>query len=103
VVTADRRVLSSVVLRQDHIATQGIHPLHAARGHHANVPVAIAQALEEANVAATDLDGIAVTRGPGMPGCLAVGMSAAKALAAVLKKPLVYVHHMRGTLSLLTY
>lgn len=41
-----------------------------------------------------DIDGIAFTRGPGMPGCLSVGMNAAKSLAAALNKPLVGVHHM---------
>ena len=97
--TSDRRILSSVVLKQDHADTQGIHPLHAARGHHKNVPLAIARALDEANVLYSDLDGIAVTRGPGMPGCLAVGMASGKALGSVLSKPIVYIHHMRGAWS----
>lgn len=96
VVRSDRTILSSVVLRQDHQDTQGIHPLHAARGHHRNVPQAIKQALDEANVSINEIDAIGVTRGPGMPGCLAVGMAAAKSLAAVHAKPLIYVHHMRA-------
>lgn len=96
VVRSDRTVLSSVVVRQNHQDTQGIHPLHAARGHHRHVPQAIAQALDEAQLTIHDLDGIGVTRGPGMPGCLAVGMTAAKTLAAVHAKPLVYLHHMRA-------
>ena len=83
VVRSDRTVLSSVVVRQNHQDTQGIHPLQAARGHHRHVPRAIAQALDEAQLTIHDLDGIGVTRGPGMPGCLAVGMTAAKTLAAV--------------------
>lgn len=96
VVCSDRTILSSVVLRQDHQDTQGIHPLHAAQAHHRHVPVAIRQALDEAAVRLDDIDGIAVTQGPGMPGCLSVGMAAAKALASVHSKPLVYVHHMHG-------
>lgn len=96
VVTSDRKILSSVVLKQDHTETQGIHPLYAARGHHTNVPIAIARALDEAHVSYAELDGLAVTQGPGMPGCLAVGMAAGKALSTVLSKPIVYVHHMRG-------
>lgn len=96
VVTSDRKILSSVVLKQDHADTEGIHPLHAARGHHTNVPLAIARALKEADVPASELDGIAVTQGPGMPGCLAVGMAAGKTLSTVLSKPIVYVHHMRA-------
>lgn len=93
---SDRTILSSVVLRQDHHDTQGIHPLHAAQAHHRHVPVAIRQALDEAAVSLDDIDGLAVTQGPGMPGCLSVGMAAAKALASVHRKPLVYVHHMHG-------
>jgi len=42
------------------------------------------------------VDGIAFTRGPGMTGCLGVGSSAAKTLAAALNKPLVGVHHMQA-------
>ncbi|WFD32853.1 N(6)-L-threonylcarbamoyladenine synthase [Malassezia sp. CBS 17886] len=97
VVTSDRRILSSVAIRQDHAATQGIHPLHAAHGHHANVPAAIAQALADARVRVAELDAVAVTQGPGMPSCLAVGMAAAKTLSAVHAKPIIYVHHMRGS------
>ncbi|WFD01072.1 N(6)-L-threonylcarbamoyladenine synthase [Malassezia yamatoensis] len=96
VVTSDRTILSSVVLRQDHAETQGIHPLHAARGHHKNIPLAIKQALDQSNTPYSAIDGIAVTQGPGMPGCLAVGMTAAKTLSTVLGKPLVYVHHMKA-------
>lgn len=93
---SDRTILSSVVLRQDHHDTQGIHPLHAAQAHHRNVPAAIRQALDEADVTVENIDGIAVTQGPGMPGCLSVGMAAAKTLASVHQKPLVYIHHMHG-------
>lgn len=92
-----------MVLKQDHADTQGIHPLQAARGHHTHVPLAIARALEQAHVSYQDLDGIAVTRGPGMPGCLAVGMAAGKTLSTVLGKPIVYIHHMRGGLHLRTH
>ncbi len=41
-----------------------------------------------------DIDAIAVTRGPGMPGCLAVGVNGVKLLASALDKPLIGVHHM---------
>ena len=96
--TDDRRILSNVVLRQDHSDTKGIHPLLAARGHHTNIPTAVATALRDAELSINDVDGIAVTRGPGMASSLTVGMSAAKTLAAVHAKPLIYVHHMRGRL-----
>ena len=96
VVSATRDVLSSVTIRQDHSATSGIHPLMAARGHQANVPVAVAEALRAADVSLGDVDGIAVTQGPGMPSSLVIGMTAAKTLAAVSSKPLVYIHHMQA-------
>ncbi|GJJ06206.1 hypothetical protein Clacol_000395 [Clathrus columnatus] len=57
-------------------------------------PGAIAQAISDAKLDATELDGIAFTRGPGMKACLSVCANAAKGIAAVLKKPLVGVHHM---------
>ncbi|KAL0578568.1 Mitochondrial tRNAs modification protein [Marasmius crinis-equi] len=59
-------------------------------------PVAIKRALEQAKMDVNDVDGIAFTRGPGMPGCLGVGCHSAKALAAALGKPLVGVHHMQA-------
>lgn len=88
------KLLSSVVIRQDHSSTGGIHPLNASVAHGINVPRAISQALEEAAVSASDVDAIAVTQGPGMMQSLSNGMVAAKTLASVLGKPLIYVHHM---------
>jgi len=64
-------------------------------------PIAVQRALKDACLSAADVDGIAFTRGPGMTGCLGVGSSAAKTLAAALNKPLVGVHHMVRTLFLL--
>jgi N6-L-threonylcarbamoyladenine synthase len=60
------------------------------------MPIAVQTALKEAHMSAQDVDGIAFTRGPGMTGCLGVGSSAAKTLAAALNKPLVGVHHMQA-------
>ena len=59
-------------------------------------PLAIRQCLEEAKLAIDDVDGIAYTRGPGMPSCLATCALAAKTLAAVHDKPLIGVHHMQA-------
>ncbi|TKY90843.1 hypothetical protein EX895_000841 [Sporisorium graminicola] len=96
IVSSDRTILSSIVTKQDHSSTGGIHPLSAALGHHANLPATIATAIEQARIAASELDAIAVTQGPGMASCLGVGLSAAKTLSAVLRKPLIYVHHMQA-------
>ncbi|SPO21220.1 related to probable O-sialoglycoprotein endopeptidase [Ustilago trichophora] len=96
VVSSNRTILSSIVTKQDHSSTSGIHPLTAALGHHANLPSTIASALSTAGVQPSELDAIAVTQGPGMASSLGVGLSAAKTLSAVLDKPLIYVHHMQA-------
>jgi N6-L-threonylcarbamoyladenine synthase len=56
----------------------------------------VRRALTEANLEMADIDGVAFTRGPGLPGCLSVCLNAAKTLAAANNKPLVGVHHMVG-------
>ncbi|QRV93877.1 glycoprotease/Kae1 family metallohydrolase [Ceratobasidium sp. AG-Ba] len=94
----DTKVLSNVILKQhaDHEEFRGIHPQVALQMHDKNLPTALRQALKEASFNVQDIDGIAFTRGPGMPGCLAVGANAARTLAAALDKPLVGVHHMQA-------
>ncbi|CAO3611184.1 unnamed protein product [Mucor hiemalis] len=74
----------------------GIVPTLASKGHSRNLPGVICKTLELAKLSVQDLDAIAVTRGPGLPPCLPVGLNAAKTLAAVLKKPLIGVHHMEA-------
>ncbi|RUS33222.1 glycoprotease family-domain-containing protein [Jimgerdemannia flammicorona] len=84
VVTSDRRILSECIRHQhvDHELTGGIVPSIAAKRHSENLPGVICEALEMAKVRVEDLDAIAVTRGPGMGPCLAVGVNAAATLAA---------------------
>ncbi|TFL01545.1 glycoprotease [Pterulicium gracile] len=98
VVCDNRRVLSNVVIKQNSVHEQhgGIHPYFAIQTHQANMPFAVQRALREADLSASELDGIAFTRGPGIGGCLSVGSNAAKSLAAALNKPLVGVHHMQA-------
>lgn len=98
VVCDDRRVLSNIVIKQNSVHEQhgGIHPYFAIQTHQANMPFAVQRALREADMSASELDGIAFTRGPGIGGCLSVGSNAAKSLAAALNKPLVGVHHMQA-------
>jgi N6-L-threonylcarbamoyladenine synthase len=93
-----RRVLSNVVASQDdvHAPYGGVVPELASRRHiEAIVPV-VDRALTEAGVGLGDLDGIAVTYGPGLVGSLLVGCSMAKALAWVHGLPLVGVNHLEG-------
>jgi N6-L-threonylcarbamoyladenine synthase len=98
VVEDGRRVLSSVVATQFelHAAYGGVVPELAARRHLENILPVIRGALDQAGVSLPDLDGLAVTQGPGLIGALVIGMAAAKALALVLKRPLIGVHHLKA-------
>lgn len=59
-------------------------------------PGVIAEALDTAGLRIGDVDAIAYTRGPGMLGCLTVGASSARAIAAATQKPALGVHHMQA-------
>ncbi|CAO1616439.1 unnamed protein product [Sympodiomycopsis kandeliae] len=91
-------VVSSVIIRQDHGKTAGIHPLIAQTYHMQALPEAIKQCLDQGGVSpdGREIDAVAFTQGPGMPGCLSVGLVAAKTLAATWDKPLIPVHHMEA-------
>ena len=69
-------------------------PNVATQRHSARLPSVVVQALSDAGRTIADVDVVAVTRGPGLPPCLGVGLNAAKTLAAVSCKPLAPVHHM---------
>ncbi|MCU4748464.1 MULTISPECIES: tRNA (adenosine(37)-N6)-threonylcarbamoyltransferase complex transferase subunit TsaD [unclassified Streptomyces] len=84
-------VASSV---DDHARFGGVVPEIASRAHLEAMVPTVERALKEAGVAASDLDGIAVTAGPGLAGALLVGVSAAKAYAYALGKPLYGVNHL---------
>ncbi|KAI8639822.1 Gcp-like domain-containing protein [Parasitella parasitica] len=98
IVTSDRQILADVVRGQQelHEPMGGIVPTLASKGHSRNLPGVICETLDSAGLTVEDLDAIAVTRGPGLPPCLPVGLNAAKTLAAVSKKPLIGVHHMEA-------
>ena len=98
VVRDGRQILANVVASQIdvHARYGGVVPELASRKHVEALPVVIEQALAQADVTLMEIDGIAVTRGPGLLGALLVGVSAAKAMAWALGKPLVAVHHMEG-------
>jgi N6-L-threonylcarbamoyladenine synthase len=98
VVEGGRRILSNVVASQAaiHSPYGGVVPELASRHHvEAIVPV-LASAMAEAGLGFSELDALAVTRGPGLIGSLLVGVQAAKAIAYVHHKPLVGVHHVAG-------
>ena len=100
VVRDGREVLSNVISSQVsvHAAYGGVVPEIASRKHlEAMVPV-VEQALGEAGVGLSDIEGIAVTQGPGLAGALLVGIATAKALAYVKNLPIVGVNHIEGHL-----
>jgi N6-L-threonylcarbamoyladenine synthase len=98
VVERGARTLSSVVASQiaTHLRYGGVVPELASREHlRAIVPV-VRAALAEAGVTLADLDGVAVTSGPGLAGALLVGITYAKALAFAQGLPLIAVNHLEG-------
>ena len=98
VVRGGREVLSNVVASQMemHALYGGVVPELASREHLRNIVPVVREALRQAEVAAADLDAIAVTAGPGLAGALLVGISFAKAYAFGLGKPLIAVNHLEG-------
>ncbi|MBW4061202.1 tRNA (adenosine(37)-N6)-threonylcarbamoyltransferase complex transferase subunit TsaD [Candidatus Saccharibacteria bacterium] len=96
VVEDGRKVLSNVVASQIDIHAQygGVVPEVAARSHIEVVLPVINQALEQANCSWDDIDGIAVTHGPGLLGSLLIGTLTARTLALAHNKPLYAVNHV---------
>lgn len=74
----------------------GVVPELAAREHVLNLPILVRQTLNESGVSIEQLRAVAVTRGPGLKGCLLVGMCFAKALAFSREIPLLALNHMEG-------
>src|SRR6185369_13298306 len=101
VVEDGRRVRSDVVASQVlvHRPYGGVVPEVASRQHVATIVPVIRRAAEDAGIGLADLDGIAVTAGPGLVGALLVGVETAKSLAYALGKPLVGVNHLAGHLA----
>ncbi|MBF0588891.1 MAG: tRNA (adenosine(37)-N6)-threonylcarbamoyltransferase complex transferase subunit TsaD [Magnetococcales bacterium] len=99
-VVSEGRMLSNVIRTQVAIHAEfgGVVPELASRAHIRNVQPVVEAALAQAQMASSDLDGIAVTAGPGLAGGLLVGLSTAKGLAMALGIPLIGVNHMEGHL-----
>jgi N6-L-threonylcarbamoyladenine synthase len=92
-----RKVLANVVSSQEiHGKHGGVVPELASRAHMKNIMPVVRLALERSGLALKDLNLIAYTRGPGLPGSLHVGASYAKGLAMALGLPIFGVHHMRA-------
>lgn len=98
IVRHDRRILAERLSSQleDHAAFGGVVPEIAARAHLETLDRLIADVMNEAGLKWRDLDGIAVTAGPGLIGGLITGLITAKALAVVHDRPLLAVNHLEA-------
>jgi len=93
-----RDVLSNIISSQISVHKKfgGVVPEVASRKHIENISDVIDTALLEAGLKLDDVDGIAVTYGPGLVGALLIGLTTAKALAFARKLPLIGVNHIEG-------
>ena len=98
VIKNGREILSNVVASQieSHKRFGGVVPEIASRHHVESITLVIEEALANAEITWDDVDGIAVTEGPGLVGALLIGVNAAKALAFAHGIPLINVHHIAG-------
>jgi N6-L-threonylcarbamoyladenine synthase len=92
------RVRSNIIASQAAIHREwgGVVPEIASRQHVRDICGVVDRALADADRAWKDIDAIAVTEGPGLVGSLLVGVSFAKAAAAMLGRPIIAVHHLAG-------
>ncbi|MBO6575724.1 MAG: tRNA (adenosine(37)-N6)-threonylcarbamoyltransferase complex transferase subunit TsaD [Rhodothermales bacterium] len=98
-VVRDGQLASSIVSSQPvHRRYGGVVPELASRDHQRLIVPVVREALETGDATYADLDGIAVTHGPGLAGSLLVGLSFAKGLAWALDQPLIGVNHLEGHL-----
>ena len=92
------KILSNIVLSQvsEHSAFGGVVPEIAARAHVEVLDQIIAKAVSEAGVGFGAIDGVAAAAGPGLIGGVIVGLTTAKAIALVQRKPLIAVNHLEA-------
>lgn len=92
------QILSNVIASQfdAHRPYGGVVPEIAARAHAEIIDAVVERALREADVSLSDLDGIAVTAGPGLIGGVAVGLTAAKAMALAASKQFIALNHLEA-------
>ena len=98
IVRDGREIVSSVIASQieTHKRFGGVVPELASREHLDKIVPIVEEAFSQASLQPQEIDGIAVTVGPGLVGSLLVGVSYAKAMAFALGKPLVGVNHIEG-------
>ncbi|MFH2012942.1 MAG: tRNA (adenosine(37)-N6)-threonylcarbamoyltransferase complex transferase subunit TsaD [Pseudomonadota bacterium] len=101
VVLDGKKILSNVIYSQIDVHSKfgGVVPELASRKHVESIIPVIEEALSIANLSLSEIQGIAVTQGPGLVGSLLVGLSVAKSIAYVKKIPIIGVHHIEGHIS----
>ncbi len=94
------KLLGELISSQNNIHEQygGVVPELASREHLRNLPLLYDSLLSSANKTIQDIDLIGVTQGPGLKGCLLIGISFARGLSESMGKPLVGVNHIEGHL-----
>jgi N6-L-threonylcarbamoyladenine synthase len=98
IVDDQKNILSHILHSQIELHKKygGVVPEIAARSHIEVLDGLILDALKQANLKFTDLDGIAATAGPGLIGGVIVGLTAAKTLASILQKPFIAINHLEA-------
>jgi N6-L-threonylcarbamoyladenine synthase len=90
-------ILSNIIATQKvHEQYGGVVPELASRAHMQNIVPVVDEAMNEAGIELSNIDGIAFTQAPGLIGALLVGAQFAKSLSLALDKPLIAVHHMQA-------
>jgi N6-L-threonylcarbamoyladenine synthase len=96
-VIKDNNVLSNVISSQlIHSEFGGVVPELASRAHIRLIAPIVREALAKARVGLNEIDGLAVTNGPGLVGALLVGLNYVKGLSLAVKKPFIGVNHIEG-------
>ena len=98
VVQDGRKILTDQIFSQAklHAVYGGVVPEIASRSHVEAISLLTERALEDAGLTRAEIDAVAVSYAPGLIGAVLVGVNFAKAVASVLKVPLIPVHHIRG-------
>ena len=101
IVKGGREIISNIVASQIKIHEKygGVIPEIAAREHLEAVNIAIDEAFKQAGINGNDITAFAGTVGPGLVGCLLVGLNAAKSLALAYDKPFVGINHLHAHLA----
>jgi N6-L-threonylcarbamoyladenine synthase len=96
-------ILSNVISSQiEHARYGGIVPELASRAHIRKLVTVVEEALFTAELSLSDIEGLAVARGPGLVGALLVGISFTKAVAATRGTPFIAINHLEGHLFSIT-